>query len=206
MFSTHLVVQYFNQLRHVAAGFSLKLSLKIFTPDSIEQKKNVCAPMRCKQWKHRWWFCRAVCSVRSQQTSMKDNAPDLHLKGITAWTQASAALSVFAKWKFGWRANLDKDKLWPTVALWGIFTGEWKREQSFASCVFSSSAETITMAALSPCYMQSVGQLCLVTGSGTNHKCFFSSLYALTMATRGLIHWSCMMAIWTICVCVFVIV
>lgn len=39
----------------------------------------------------------------------------------------------------------------------------------------------------------------------TNHKLFFF-LYALTMAARGLIHWSCMMAIWraSACVCVCV--
>lgn len=36
----------------------------------------------------------------------------------------------------------------------------------------------------------------------TNHKLFFF-LYALTMAARGLIHWSCMMAIWRASVCVY---
>lgn len=35
----------------------------------------------------------------------------------------------------------------------------------------------------------------------TNHKLFFFFLYALTMAARGLIHWSCMMAIWRASVC-----
>lgn len=41
----------------------------------------------------------------------------------------------------------------------------WNKKQSLDLCVFSPCMETITMAALSCRYMQSVRQLCLVIGS-----------------------------------------
>lgn len=77
----------------------------------------------------------------------------------------------------------------------------WNQKQQIASCTLSPCSETIAIAALSLHYMQSVGQLGLVTGSWTNHKLSPPPpLYALTIATRGLMHWSCMTAIWRSCV------
>lgn len=104
--------------------------------------------------------------------------------GETARITASSGLYLFANCRLlGWSVNLDYDELLPPTAakispVRVLPVHETKRRNP---CVFPPRAETIAMAALSRRYMRSVGQLCLVVGSWTNHKSqavffFFSSL------------------------------
>ena len=175
------------------------------------------------RWKQSWTtgvvFCgskalgtKAVfrqCSVWSQQTFLwkrtlqifswkkTQHESRIHLVCVCLPTAARLKCEPGFRWVTPGSSQISPVRISPECAT---------ESRALASCVcFSACAETIAMAALSRQYMQSAKQLCLVIGSWTNHKSqavFF--LYALTMAARGLIHWSCMTAIWRVRVCVFV--
>lgn len=102
--------------------------------------------------------------------------------------------------------NWEPGLRWVTPLSCEDSTCEGKQKKKLPLFVFPPlCSETITMAALSRRNMQSVGQLCLVTGSWTNHKLFIC-FYTLTKVAGGQILWSFMMTIWRAvgtCVCVF---